>query len=126
MPKFLVDENLSPLLAHYLRELKYQTVAVRDVGLKGKSDEEILKWIKRKKTILVTADREFGEFFYLKNFGQIGIIILESRSQSFKSFQTIIKILDKESVLKRKDLYKILVIATQWDYRIREYNPETV
>lgn len=121
MPKFLVDENLSPLLAQYLRELKYQARAVREVNLKGKSDEKILEWVKKRKTVLITADREFGEFFYLKNFGQIGIIILESKSQSFKSFKKIIKILDKEKILKKRNLHKLLVIATEWSYRIRKY-----
>ena len=121
MPKFLFDENLSPLLAEYLRELEYKAVAVREVNLKGGSDEKILKWIKTEKAVLITADQEFGEFFYLKSFGQVGIIVLRSKLQGLKNFKKIINILDKDKVLKRKDLPKLLVIATEWSYRIRRY-----
>jgi len=41
VPQFLIDENLSPLLSDYLRSLNFDAKAARDVGLKGKSDEEI-------------------------------------------------------------------------------------
>jgi len=98
VPKFLIDENLSPLLSDYLRSLKYDAEAVRGVGLKGKSDEEIIKWIQKNNRILITADQEFGEFFYLKSFGSIGIIILKSKSQKLKSFQKIIHYLHKEKI----------------------------
>lgn len=42
MSKFLIDENLSPLVAFHLRKCGYRAFAVRDLGLKGKSDEVIL------------------------------------------------------------------------------------
>lgn len=47
MPKFLIDEALSPFLAGFLQELGYEAVAVREVGLKGKSDREIVAWAKK-------------------------------------------------------------------------------
>lgn len=121
MPKFLIDENLSPLLSEYLRNLKYYSKAVREVGLKGKSDEEIIKWIQENKIILITADLEFGEFFYLKTFGKIGVIILRSKFQTLKSFKEIIDYLDKEKILKSKKLENSLVVAVKGKHRIRKY-----
>jgi predicted nuclease of predicted toxin-antitoxin system len=47
--KFLVEENLSPLIAEYLREKGYQAVAKREIGLKGKDDKKILGWIKKER-----------------------------------------------------------------------------
>jgi len=47
MSKFLVDENLSPHIAFYLRELGYDAVSVREVELKGMTDLSIIQWIKR-------------------------------------------------------------------------------
>jgi len=121
VPKFLIDENLSPLLSNYLRSLNYNAQAVREIGLKGKSDEEIIKWIQKNKRVLITADLDFGEFFYLNSFGQIGVIILKSKSQKLGSFKEIINYLHKEKILKGKKLEKSLVIATKGKYRIRKY-----
>lgn len=121
MPKFLIDENLSPLLSNYLRSLDYNTEAVREIGLKGKPDEEIIKWIQKNKRVLITADLDFGEFFYLKNFGKIGVIILKSKSQKLGSFKEIIDYLHKEKILKSKKLENSLVIVTKGKYRIRRY-----
>lgn len=121
MLKFLVDENLSPSLSDYLRSLGYDSQSVREVGLKWKPDEEIIKWVQKEKRILITADLDFGEFFYLKNFGKIGVIILKSKSQSLKSFEEIIDYLYKEGVLKNKKLENSLVIAIKRKYRMRKY-----
>lgn len=121
MPKFLVDENLSPLLSDYLRNLKYDCRAVREAGLKGKSDEEIIKWLQAKRRILITADLDFGEFFYSKTFGKIGVVILKSKSQRLKSFIEIIDYLDKRKVLKNKRIEDSLIVAIKGKYRIRKY-----
>lgn len=121
MPKFLIDENLSPLLSDYLRNLKYEAKAVREVGLKGKSDQEIVNWLQKNKRILITADMDFGEIFYLKSFGKIGVIILKSRSQRLASFKEIIDYLHKEKVLKNKKIEDSLIIAVNGKHRIRKY-----
>lgn len=121
MPKFLIDENLPPLLSEHLRDLNYDCRAARDAGLKGKSDEEIIKWTRGNKRILITADLDFGEFFYSKTFGEIGVIILKSKSQKLKSFIEIIDYLHKEKVLKSKKLKNSLVVAVRGQYRLRQY-----
>ena len=56
MSKFLIDEDLSPLLAEYLRSLKYNALSVREVGLKGKLDIDLIKWIQKEDAILITCD----------------------------------------------------------------------
>lgn len=121
MPKFLIDENLSPLLSGYLRALKYNSQSIREVGLRGKSDEEIIKWMQKNKRVIITADLDFGEFFYSKTMGKIGVIILRSKSQSFKSFKEIIDYLHQEKVLKSKKLEDSLVVSVKGKYRIRKY-----
>lgn len=121
MPKFLIDENLSPSLSDYLRNLKYEAVAVREAGLRGKSDEEIVGWIQKNKRVLITADMDFGEFFYFKNLGKIGIIILRSKSQKLRSFEEIIDYLHKEKILRSNKLNDSLVISAKEKFRIREY-----
>jgi len=42
--QFLIDESLSFILAKKLSELGYIAKSVRDIGMKGFSDEDIVKW----------------------------------------------------------------------------------
>ncbi len=121
IPSFLIDENLSPLLSDYLQSLKYESLSVREVGLKGMPDEEIIKWIQKNNRVLITADLDFGEFFYFKNFGEIGIIILKSKYQNLKNYIEIIDYLHKEKVLKHKNILNSLVVAVKDKYRVRKY-----
>src|SRR3990167_9961613 len=75
MSKFLIDENLSPLIAVHLRRSGYKARAVRELRLTGKSDEVILNFAQKNRFIIVTGDVEFGKFFY-ERYGTLTIIIL--------------------------------------------------
>lgn len=121
MSKFLIDENLSPHLAEYLRGLGYEAVAVREVGLKGKQDENLIQWIQKEKAILVTCDLDFGEFFYWQTLGKFGVVILRSKKQKCDSFKGILRFLHRERILKDKRLSSSLLIASKAKYRLRKY-----
>lgn len=113
MPKFLVDESLSPLLASFLRNLGYDAFAVREVDLRGKSDEEIVSFCKRNKRVILTNDLDFGQIFYFKEMGEIGVVLLRSRLQGYLVFQKIISRLHSEGILKNNNLPTRLIVATE-------------
>ena len=121
MLNFLVDENLSSLLSLYLRDLGYIAKSVREVGLTGESDKEVVKWAQKNNYLIITADMDFGEFFYWKTFGEIGVILLRSKYQSSKRFVEIIDYLDEQGVLKNEEISNALVVATNEKYRIRKF-----
>ncbi len=55
--KFLIDEDLSPYVARYLCEqLLINAVAVRDRGLLGVSDRQILEYAFNEDRIVVTEE----------------------------------------------------------------------
>lgn len=124
MTTFLLDENLSPLLARWLEGFGYDVRAVRDVGLKGKSDREIVIWLQQNNAILITSDLDFGEFFYAQSLGSFGVIILRGRPQNSGTFERILKNLDMGGILRNEDLTKSLVLATERNYRCRKFNRE--
>ena len=68
MADFVVDENLPPKLALWLRHFGYRAHAVREVGLKGKADEEIIGWVQKRGAVIITSDLDFGEFFLWETF----------------------------------------------------------
>ncbi len=121
MSKFLIDENLSPLLAKYLRSLKYDAISVRDIGLRGKSDEDLIGWIQKEGAIIITCDSDFGEFFYWQTLGNFGVIILRSKSQKYKSYKEILQFLHREKVLRKRSLEFSLLVATKRRYRLRKF-----
>ncbi len=59
--KFIIDEDLSPRVARYLcQEFCFDAIAVRDRGLLGATDREVLEYAFNEDRILVTANvRDF-------------------------------------------------------------------
>lgn len=84
MNLFLIDENLSPKISYYLREKGYKAYAVREISLRGKKDKDIISWAIEKNAIIITCDKDFANFYFLKLQNKIGIIILEFKKQSLK------------------------------------------
>jgi hypothetical protein len=55
--KFIIDEDLSPRVARYLcQEFCFDAIAVRDRGLLGATDPEVLEYAFKEDRILVTAN----------------------------------------------------------------------
>lgn len=123
MPKFLIDENLSPMLALFLKTLGYDTTAVRDAGLNGQTDEAILAWAKANKRTIITQDLGFG-LVYAQAHASPSIILLRNKIGTTEIFQTILKKLHESGVLLKQRKTNQLVVATEKKIRIISLPPE--
>lgn len=56
MYRFLIDENLPRSLAASLQKLGYEANDVRDLGLRGKSDNSIYQCAQRDQATIITND----------------------------------------------------------------------
>lgn len=74
--KFLVDENLGPHTAEYLRDAGYKAEFAPDVGLGGRDDAELLQYAWRKKRVLLTHDTDFLDDRKFPEHRNPGVIIL--------------------------------------------------
>jgi predicted nuclease of predicted toxin-antitoxin system len=75
--KFLIDEDLSPSVARYLcEELLIDAVAVRDRGLLGADDHQVLEYAFNEERILVTANVGDFERFALESEVHAGIVFI--------------------------------------------------
>lgn len=58
--RFLVDEDLPRPMTPALLAAGFPAEDVRDVGLRGKTDEEVLDYARVRDETVLTADRAFG------------------------------------------------------------------
>ena len=111
MPKFLIDENLSPKLADFLRLLGYTESAVRDVGLTGSSDEVIVAWAKTHNHIVITRDIGFGYTYAVKDVA-FGLLLLRSKTDAMEAFESLLSRLHQAGQLASMTTTTFFVVSS--------------
>ena len=72
----IIDEDLPRKLGESLKKLGWETKDVRDSGLSGRPDKEIISFAKECKAVLFTADKEFSNIFKYPPKDYYGIVLL--------------------------------------------------
>ena len=122
MTKFLTDENISPALVEFLQHQGFDVKDVRETGMSGASDAEVLALAQAEERTVVTFDKHFANILLYPldtHFGVVRIRInpplLPDITQAFEQF------------LQRFDLTTIehtLIILDRDGYRVRRDNPD--
>lgn len=109
--KLIVDENISPLVVKFLRELKHNVVYVSE-NLKSFDDESILKIAFKEKRILITKDKDFGHFIFKKKISHSGIIFLRLNDNSSQNTIRVLREIFKDKNCKFESSFIVADDAT--------------
>jgi len=74
--RFLVDEDMPRSTARTLREAGYVADDARDVGLRGRTDQEVFAYAQANGAILVSADKGFANLFVFPPATHAGIVVV--------------------------------------------------
>ena|SRR5579859_3287914 len=111
MIKLLLDANISPQTAKFLRALGFDTKSITEEKLGTLADEEVVKIAITERRIIITFDLDFGEIFNTENFGKPGIIVLRLQDQTVENVNKTLKNLfaNYEDKINRNPMTLIVV-----------------
>lgn len=90
MIRLLLDANLSPITAGFLRKSGFDTKSITEDKLGYLKDLEVVKIARREKRLVVTFDLDFGEIYHARELGKVGIIVLRIRNQTPENINSVL------------------------------------
>jgi predicted nuclease of predicted toxin-antitoxin system len=81
--RFITDEDIPRSTARVLRDAGFDADDVRDVGLRGKSDQEVFEFAQVEKRLLITCDMGFSNILHFppgENYGILVVRVPDSES----------------------------------------------
>ncbi|MBI5527488.1 MAG: DUF5615 family PIN-like protein [Deltaproteobacteria bacterium] len=117
--KLKLDENLGYATKGFLLERGCDVVMVREQGLNGSLDEDLLPVVSREERIFVTLDRGFGNVHLYRPGEHAGIVVLRPPKQSSRRIIEMLAILLREVPLSSLDGAVTIVRPN----RIRIFSP---
>lgn len=115
-PDILADENISVTIISGLRSYGYNVISVRD-NYRGVPDSEIIKIAVNTNTLVLTEDRDFGEWIFSHKHETTGVIYLRyenNRKQIITGM--LLDVLNKYG----NSLYNKFTVITPEKIRIRD------
>ena len=113
--KFLVDESVEYRLVLFLRELSFDVVSVAE-DFPAMRDEVILQWANKRKRVLITNDKVFGELIFHQGMDHCGVLLLRIDREDIK-----FKMSRLEKLLRqhRDNLENNFTVVTEKRVRVR-------
>ena len=111
--KFLTDENVSSSLIKAVRDEGYNIKDIKEEGLFGISDKEVLALAFKENRAVITHDKDFANLLKYPSVKHKGVILLRFKNQSpINAINLFVPTLMK---LKESRIKKSLVIISE-DY----------
>jgi len=119
-PKFLADENISPLTVKHIRKLGFDISDLIERNKRGIINGKLIELAVRENRVILTQDLDFGEMFYFSGKKEFGVIVIRVKSPTVEKINLVIEKFIEEIDLNKVDLTKSLIILDETKYRIRK------
>ena len=119
MSRFLLDANLSPETAAFLRRTyRFDVVDLLTLGLSHLTDRQIVAMAKREARVVITFDLDFGKIYHRWEHGQFGTIVLRLEDQTVESVNRALSRFFADDA-GMEELNRSLVVLDESRVRIR-------
>ena len=117
--KGIIDEDLPRKLSESLKSLGWEIKDIRDTGLRGKPDKEIIGFAKECEAVLFSSDKDFANVLKYPPKEYFGIVILDFPNEVSTEF--LIKETEKAlAKISSEDFKGSLIIIELGKIRIRK------
>lgn len=116
--RLLLDANISPETAIFLRSFGFDVKSLIEDGLGGLEDAVVARIAEKEKRILVTFDLDFGEIYYFTAKKVFSVIILRLDDQRIEEVNGVLDRFFKKYSAMLKRQRRLLFIINETDIRI--------
>ncbi len=116
--KFLIDNNLSPLLAEGLKAAGHDAAHLRDLGMQAASDPAVLQRAQLDERVLVSADTDFGGLLSRSRATGPSVLLIRRLAGRRAAEQSAIILANLDQVAEDLTAGAVVVIGDDW-IRIR-------
>ncbi len=96
----VADENVHSYIIQRLRKAGYEVLSVSETS-KGIKDEEVIKLALEKNYLLLTEDKDFGEFVFAFHVKDLSVLFLRYSYEEFKEIGEVLVFLLTNHNLQR-------------------------
>ena len=118
--KLLLDANLSPETAHYLRSFGFDVRSLIEDHVGDLTDEEVARIAVRTRRVIVTFDLDFGEMYYFATRKKFSAIVLRLNDQRVELVNEIVLTFLQHHHALFAGKRKFLAIVSEQGVRISE------
>ncbi len=116
--KFLIDNNLSPLLAESLKAAGHDAVHLRDLGMQAAPDPAVLQRAQVDERVLVSADTDFGGLLSRSRATGPSVLLIRRLAGRRAAEQSAIILANLDQIAEDLTAGAVVVIGDDW-IRIR-------
>ena len=112
--RFLVDNNLSPLLAEHLKAAGHDAAHVRDYGLQAATDPLVLAQARGDNRVLISADTDFGTLLAREKAARPSILLIRRLVGRRAADQAAVILANLDVVADDLETGAVVVLTDEW------------
>lgn len=117
MAKFLADECVFASTVEFLRHEGWDVTTVKEIGLRGTKDPEVLRKAQEMGAVLITRDMDFGDIRKFPPAAYCGIVVLKMTYYASNEVHAVLRKMLRE--VKEDEFASALFIVDRKKWRKR-------